>query len=825
MVTLIKYGALSGGEKYNVNALSLDGLSTDTKPTRTYIEYGSDGREVGRMGIPNGSLYTEIDTGDKYMYDADNITWHKVSIGGGIVLVGETTTQLVDNATTNPITVDGQLYTAQPNDAVIYGNKEFLFDGTKWHEFGDLSGLSSKDIGAMTNYVKAQTGTAIATTDTLNQAIGKVEKRVEVNENNISLKANTSDVNTATANLEEKILDVKKLAVETETANKFTAQQSLTTGGYLAGGRVISNVQFGYTGYIEVEGGLEYIIGLVPAYGTASNPWMYCPVALEFYDSAKNYIGYVPKTTSSFKLPYNAKYIRVNACVGSGINTTILNSRAMLVKGNALPESYTANIPTVYVKDSVSALKTNVAFVNNQIHFVSDNLYNPSLQTSETISPHFYYNGVPYSTTELDNTYNCTALIEVEASTTYSIALVPSADGNSKPWWESGQGGFCYDSNGDYIASSMFTGNTFTTPANAKYIRFNYNLVHCPLNTLNERCVLVKGSTVPTKYEAYENCYIKEKIDEIENEIIPNPNLNYIIDQSGTGVTLIAKYSNEKDIAINLRKKGGNNLFDFYNFGLIPNTEKVVSKTLDNVTWFLTTASDWFAPFIVAAKNNIDGDDDTHTFTGGNHQYNNEGSGSTATARGIALRFLADNMEVTSGAGGCRRFEMIWTNLVQGWNTKKSDGTGREILQENHRLIFDGNKFEAFVDLIPLEDITMNKWYGFQWFFEPYPNTRFIGATNRMLNDSATAGAMSGDNKSNCVIGYGDDHEIKVSLDTTYDLGDRKYYTGNQGIFTLTYGKGYYSIIEGVDLDALAKYSLHGYYEFYARKEVEADTE
>ena len=79
MVTLIKYGALSGGEKYNVNVLNLDGLSADTKPTVTYIEYGSDDREIGRMGIPNGSLYTEIDTGDTYMYDAYNATWHKVS--------------------------------------------------------------------------------------------------------------------------------------------------------------------------------------------------------------------------------------------------------------------------------------------------------------------------------------------------------------------------------------------------------------------------------------------------------------------------------------------------------------------------------------------------------------------------------------------------------------------------------------------------------------------------------------------------------------------------------------------------------------------------
>ena len=194
MVTLSKYG-----DKYNHTILNIELLSTETKPTRTFIEYGSDGREIGRTGIPNGSLYTEIDTGDTYMYDADNTTWHKVSIGGGgggtqggIILVGETTTQLVDNATTNPITIDGQSYTAQPNDAVIYGNKEFLFDGTKWHEFGDLSGLASKDIGAMTNYVKAQTGAAITTTDTLNEAIGKVEKRVDENQNAIDGQQNTT---------------------------------------------------------------------------------------------------------------------------------------------------------------------------------------------------------------------------------------------------------------------------------------------------------------------------------------------------------------------------------------------------------------------------------------------------------------------------------------------------------------------------------------------------------------------------------------------------------------------------------------------------------
>lgn len=262
MVTLIKYGALSGGEKYNVNVLSIDGLSTDTKPTVTYIEYGSDGREVGRMGIPNGSIFTEIDTGDTYMYDADNTTWYQVTIGGGgtqggIVLVGETTTALTDGATTNPITVDGQSYTAQPNDAVIYGNKEFLFDGTYWHEFGDMSGLGSaaykdvptsgdasttqvvmgndtrigsiagikavtdriimdgtetqdyylqdstpsnpssgdywfsdepivsSDVTAMTGYAKAQTAADVSASDSLNVAVGKIEYKVDVKQNEV----------------------------------------------------------------------------------------------------------------------------------------------------------------------------------------------------------------------------------------------------------------------------------------------------------------------------------------------------------------------------------------------------------------------------------------------------------------------------------------------------------------------------------------------------------------------------------------------------------------------------------------------------------------
>ena len=192
MVTLTKYTRIGGGEVYNRNVLWIEGLSSESKPTITFVEYDSNGKEVARMPIENGSVYSEIDAGKTYKYDVANATWYEFAVGGGggtsggIVLVGETTTALTDNATTNPITINGQSYTAQPNDAVIYGNKEFLFDGTKWHEFGDLSGLSSNNIGAMTGYVIAQTAGAISTSDTLNQAMGKIEKRVATNETNIS---------------------------------------------------------------------------------------------------------------------------------------------------------------------------------------------------------------------------------------------------------------------------------------------------------------------------------------------------------------------------------------------------------------------------------------------------------------------------------------------------------------------------------------------------------------------------------------------------------------------------------------------------------------
>lgn len=117
-------------------------------------------------------------------------------------LKGETTTPLTDNATTNPIMIDGKSYTAVMNDAVIYQSGEFIFDGTKWHELGDLSNLASLNIGAMTGYSKPSETSAIDIADTLNAAIGKLEKALDLKQSTIDsdhkLSADNVDDTSAT---------------------------------------------------------------------------------------------------------------------------------------------------------------------------------------------------------------------------------------------------------------------------------------------------------------------------------------------------------------------------------------------------------------------------------------------------------------------------------------------------------------------------------------------------------------------------------------------------------------------------------------------------
>lgn len=87
--------------------------------------------EISQITLPSGTTYTIKDA------------VARSTIAGGVSFRGVTSTSLTDGASTNPIVINGESYTAINGDLVLYENKEFLFSANdnKWHEFGDITGL------------------------------------------------------------------------------------------------------------------------------------------------------------------------------------------------------------------------------------------------------------------------------------------------------------------------------------------------------------------------------------------------------------------------------------------------------------------------------------------------------------------------------------------------------------------------------------------------------------------------------------------------------------------------------------------------------------
>lgn len=93
---------------------------------------------LSQITLPSGTTYDIKDA--QARADIEDL-WRAIS--GGLTFLGETTTPLTDGDTTNPIIINDESVTATAGAIVIYGLKEFLFDGTKWAEMGDLSILGA----------------------------------------------------------------------------------------------------------------------------------------------------------------------------------------------------------------------------------------------------------------------------------------------------------------------------------------------------------------------------------------------------------------------------------------------------------------------------------------------------------------------------------------------------------------------------------------------------------------------------------------------------------------------------------------------------------
>ena len=88
---------------------------------------------ISKIQLPSGSdpYYIKDEEARELIENLENYTDY----------LGVTTTSLSDGSTTNPITINGSSVTAKKGNIANYQSAEFIFNGTAWQEFGDLSGL------------------------------------------------------------------------------------------------------------------------------------------------------------------------------------------------------------------------------------------------------------------------------------------------------------------------------------------------------------------------------------------------------------------------------------------------------------------------------------------------------------------------------------------------------------------------------------------------------------------------------------------------------------------------------------------------------------
>lgn len=90
--------------------------------------------DISQITLLNGTTYNLKDTQAR-----NDIAAIQAAIAGGVAFMGETTTELTDGSTASSIVINSKTITAVKGYLVVYNSKEFVYDGSKWIEMGDLS--------------------------------------------------------------------------------------------------------------------------------------------------------------------------------------------------------------------------------------------------------------------------------------------------------------------------------------------------------------------------------------------------------------------------------------------------------------------------------------------------------------------------------------------------------------------------------------------------------------------------------------------------------------------------------------------------------------
>lgn len=297
---------------------------------------------------------------------------------------------------------------------------------------------------------------------------------------------------------------------------------------------------------------------------------------------------------------------------------------------------------------------------------------------------------------------------------------------------------------------------------------------------------------------------------------------NYLSYENGE-IYLVSRFSDGENIIYNLGPKGPNSLFEFKNVNLVSIGLNGEAAIEDGGWNLMTSGTDCFGPYKVLAVNNPTGSD-TWSFTGGNHGYDNTGDttpGTTNTPTGkmVSFKVYADGEEISEGfAGYADEITFEWTNEVQASNTKMPDGSGRAVLREEYRMVYDGEIFKVSNDITLLEECKITTYYGLQ-LPNPWASDGifYVDSANSNWNAVNTSNNC-GDKTCSSFICKRGRYNCQVSIDPNVGLGSKEYiYGNNYAAFNESYAKAYFQLFRDVPNSFPAGETFHfeGSYHYY----------
>ena len=273
-------------------------------------------------------------------------------------------------------------------------------------------------------------------------------------------------------------------------------------------------------------------------------------------------------------------------------------------------------------------------------------------------------------------------------------------------------------------------------------------------------------------------------------------------------ITINRRMDEEFDSVLNFCNKYYPNLtnkwFDFYSVGKHIRGVDGVSKCDNYTDWStingLSTSDALMMAIVVGAVNNIDGDNTTVKWhTGGAHAYGDSATGATPTMRELSNIVRVDGKLIAVGEKNIKgnKCTIDVINNVQGYNTCKEDGTGREIVQQRYHVEVANDYCEVVAELVALEEVIVygsNVVTGIGMSNMQY---RFIGSDSKRglytYNGSGNI-PSNGDCKIDTLRVEKNGYVFDVEYDLNYGLGN-KLMNETYNCFVTNAAKAYFSNI------------------------------